>query len=453
VMTRLWEEELLAGSQTLREQTLVDLGGAKQIVKTHLDRSIEALGPTEVAMVAEIFDRLVTPSGTKIAYNAADLAEFAGLPAEQLMPTLERLREIRILRPVAPPLDRPDTPRYEIFHDVLGAAILDWSSRYEAEQELAKSRLRARQLLIALAGSVLVVGVIFGSMLIAWRQTYKARQAQEAARAAAFDSHVARVETDKLRREAEDSAFRQLSAEFDTYFTLPKDLGILTVCPLQDGFPFDDPSANERAKTNLLTKIEEYYGVWDRELGDDLAKLEKELRAWITDGPPDRELRSLSVSTVFWFLGQYQSQRQSFDDSDEQLSVPFLTRRRAEYQQILDVIERLVEVTSGPLSQSDEIKNAYRRFYELYYVDLPVVEEGEVATYMVRIGEPRVTDRPMVALPPSPLELWAQTGEKPSDFDPLGNEFRQFLDKRIAEIDIQIKKKRAGSAMEGAGEI
>src|SRR5204862_3307647 len=36
VMTRLWEEERRRGSHVLRKQTLDDLGGAEQIVRTHL---------------------------------------------------------------------------------------------------------------------------------------------------------------------------------------------------------------------------------------------------------------------------------------------------------------------------------------------------------------------------------------------------------------------------------
>src|SRR5262249_30572784 len=45
----------------------------------------------------------------------------------------------RILRPVAPPPDQPAMPRYEIFHDVLASAILDWRARYLQKQELAEA--------------------------------------------------------------------------------------------------------------------------------------------------------------------------------------------------------------------------------------------------------------------------------------------------------------------------
>ncbi|MCK4786407.1 MAG: formylglycine-generating enzyme family protein, partial [Desulfobacteraceae bacterium] len=42
---------------------------------------------------------------------------------------------IRILRPVAPPSDKPQALRYEVFHDVLAPAILDWRARYVHQKE------------------------------------------------------------------------------------------------------------------------------------------------------------------------------------------------------------------------------------------------------------------------------------------------------------------------------
>ena len=46
------------------------------------------------------------------------------------------------MRPVAPPPDQPNMPRYEIFHDVLAPAILDWRARYLKQQELAETERR-----------------------------------------------------------------------------------------------------------------------------------------------------------------------------------------------------------------------------------------------------------------------------------------------------------------------
>ena len=148
-MTRLWDEELRAGSHILRLETMDRLGGAERIVRTHLDAVMSTLLPNEQEIAASVFHYLVTPSGTKIAHTISDLAEYAQLPQMQLSLVLEKLcrGDVRILRPVAPPPDQPDKPRYEIFHDVLALAILDWRARHVQEQERAAAAKReaARQ--------------------------------------------------------------------------------------------------------------------------------------------------------------------------------------------------------------------------------------------------------------------------------------------------------------------
>lgn len=53
--------------------------------------------------------------------------------------------DVRLLRPVAPPSDQPTEPRYEIFHDVLAPAVLDWRTRYVQEQERAERQRELQQ--------------------------------------------------------------------------------------------------------------------------------------------------------------------------------------------------------------------------------------------------------------------------------------------------------------------
>lgn len=105
VMTRLWDEELRSGSRMLRQETLDRLGGAERIVRTHLDKTLGALPASERQAAAGMFHYLVTPSGTKIAHTARDLAEYTHTNEKQLTPVLEKMAAsgIRILRPVAPP--------------------------------------------------------------------------------------------------------------------------------------------------------------------------------------------------------------------------------------------------------------------------------------------------------------------------------------------------------------
>src|SRR5262249_61917184 len=91
VMARLWDGEQSAGSRVLRLATLVELGGAEQIVRDHLDRALDALSPEQQDLAASIFNHLVTPSGTKIAHDAADLAGYIGAEQAEVAPVLTSL--------------------------------------------------------------------------------------------------------------------------------------------------------------------------------------------------------------------------------------------------------------------------------------------------------------------------------------------------------------------------
>ena len=89
----------------------------------------------------------VTPDRTKIALSVHALKQFTGLSEQQLNPVLNKLSSAAIgfLRPVA-------ARRYEIFHDVVAPAILDWRARYvqaqeraDAERKLAEATRRAEE--------------------------------------------------------------------------------------------------------------------------------------------------------------------------------------------------------------------------------------------------------------------------------------------------------------------
>ncbi len=141
VMTRLWNEEMRAGSRNLRCETLKHLGGAEGIVGRHLDEAMRKLAPEEQDIAALVFHHLVTPSGTKIAHTVSDLAKYTSLDEQrELSPVLDKLSnaETRILRPLV-------GERYEIFHDVLAPAIRDWRVRFVLEQERAEAKKKLEQ--------------------------------------------------------------------------------------------------------------------------------------------------------------------------------------------------------------------------------------------------------------------------------------------------------------------
>src|SRR6266545_3694159 len=195
VMTRVWEEDVRAGSRTLRLATLRRLGGAEQIVRTHLDAAMSRLPVAEQDVAAGVFRYLVTPSGSKISQSERDLAEYGELPAPDVTRVVQKLSraDARILRPVAPSQEQPDAPRYEIFHDVLAPAILNWRARHvearRAEARLA-SRLQAevdakraaedrarsyRRIALAMALVLVVVTTLAFLSWYGWRSTLRAQ--------------------------------------------------------------------------------------------------------------------------------------------------------------------------------------------------------------------------------------------------------------------------------------
>ena len=136
VMKTLWEREQAAGSRMLRLETLRRVGGATDVVRAHVDEVVGRLTPAQQDIAASALHFLVTPSGAKVAHTAPDLATYAGADPRGVGRVLERLcgGDARLLRRVAPAAGH-DEPRYEVFHDVLAPAILDWRSRLQARRE------------------------------------------------------------------------------------------------------------------------------------------------------------------------------------------------------------------------------------------------------------------------------------------------------------------------------
>jgi WD40 repeat protein len=186
VLTRLWDAEVAAKSRVLRLSTFESLGRAENIARTHLDTMMGRLTEPERKTAANLLRYLVTPAGTKIAQEAGALASWSDLPQAEVQTILDRLSEpdMRILRTVQTP---GQPARYEIFHDVLAHAILDWRARYVQEQnqievekqmvqerlqaaeQLAHQRARAKRLRLVLAALLLVTSVMIFLAIKAFR--------------------------------------------------------------------------------------------------------------------------------------------------------------------------------------------------------------------------------------------------------------------------------------------
>ena len=199
VLLRLWNEEVASGSHQLRRATLERLGGAERIVREHLDRVVATFPEADHTVLAAAFGYLVTPGGSKIAHKASDLAVLTGVEEQRVRGLLQQLCRggQLILREVHPSGDDLGAEsRFEVFHDVLALAILDWRRRFLAEraQEEAKRAVvdekekaeaqarethrrlrRARALLGVLA--LLLVGCVVLAIFV-WIKAQEAEQSR-----------------------------------------------------------------------------------------------------------------------------------------------------------------------------------------------------------------------------------------------------------------------------------
>jgi hypothetical protein len=144
IMDKLWRKEVgELRSHKLREATLTGMGETAKLVNYYLSDKIELLSDSEKDIAASIFHYLVTPDGYKLAQQVSGLLHFANeyrqyrnLPTPQYSQIQDLLNKLsqpdfRILRPLG-------QERYEIFHDLLGKAILDWQQTFIPKQEMDK---------------------------------------------------------------------------------------------------------------------------------------------------------------------------------------------------------------------------------------------------------------------------------------------------------------------------
>jgi WD40 repeat protein len=173
VLERLWDVERAAGSEGLRLATLDGLGGSQAIVREHLARALAALDPGEKDVAASVFDHLVTPSGTKIAHRASDLAEYASVGERELSRVLDTLGRERILRSVDGA--NGGGRRYEIFHDVLADPVLAWRAERRLERERHEADRKHRRLIAVAASSLVALAITAGVAVFALAERKSAR--------------------------------------------------------------------------------------------------------------------------------------------------------------------------------------------------------------------------------------------------------------------------------------
>lgn len=248
VLTRVWNEEQAHHSLLLRQQTLDELGGAQMIVATYLDNTMASLSVEQQAIAARFFDRLVTLGGAKIALSLQELIGYAHAPAPEVEALLEQLQDKRLVRGVQ---SLTGAIQYEIFHDVLGQAVVAWQDRYQqAQQEAARLHLvqaaaraaleeqayqeaqarvereksNSRRLRWLLGVMVVLFLVAGGLAIVAWRAQ---KMADEQRRIAEELQSVAKEQQGIAEMQARSARSGELAAQAITAIQSDPELGIL----------------------------------------------------------------------------------------------------------------------------------------------------------------------------------------------------------------------------------
>lgn len=211
VLTELWRAaSARPGPRVLTSATLDALGGAKAIVRRHVDVELGKLSKEGREIAVRLFQHLVTPSGAKYALRTEDLVALAGYPRDRVTPVLMALTATRLLRRIDPP------ERYEIFHDAFAVAMLEWREEYiqrRRQRTVAMIAVAVAVVVAAIAGTAIYVvhqrrdaaelrveARIAGN--IAKSATEAAKKAQEAADAIAREADL-RVRAGQLQLEAD----------------------------------------------------------------------------------------------------------------------------------------------------------------------------------------------------------------------------------------------------------
>src|SRR3954453_21906803 len=184
VLERIWNAEGAGERRVLRRATLDRLGGAETIVREHLERALASLDAHEQEVAADMFAHLVTPSGTKIAHQTPDLAEYAGASEDDVRRVLRKLTSERIVHGVA------SSDRYEIFHDVLAEPIRTWQVERQVEAERDAAHRRQRRLYGVVAVALVALAVVAGLAVWAFVERGRAEDQARHARARELEARA-----------------------------------------------------------------------------------------------------------------------------------------------------------------------------------------------------------------------------------------------------------------------
>lgn len=219
VLETVWHESRLrwtadpALPRQLDAAVLDELGGAPAIVNNHLKRTLEdsrddsgkpLFPPAELELIARLSLHLVTIDLAKIAHSSASLAEFVERPESEIAGILTKLARLRILRAIPVP-GQPGQERYEIAHDMLGKAIVNWRPDYLKQVEMARQEKETNERYIRRYLQAAAVGLVVLSAFLfyAIRSGQRAKEAANIAEEQRKEAESEREEANRQKESAE----------------------------------------------------------------------------------------------------------------------------------------------------------------------------------------------------------------------------------------------------------
>ena len=196
-MQRLWDEERAAGSTVLRVATLRT---ASVVRSTSSKSTSKGRWPNSAAdqkdIAARLFNHLVTPSGTKIAHDVSDLADFGEVPVSTVGPVLVELTGRRILRSLEEGGRSGTRSSTTCSRSRSSRGGSGTRATRELEAQKRASDRRHRQLLAIIGAGAVLLAIMGAVTVYAVTQRSEARQQARHARAnelvATADSELGR---------------------------------------------------------------------------------------------------------------------------------------------------------------------------------------------------------------------------------------------------------------------
>ena len=174
VLERLWEREREEGSRELRLATFRAIGGARAVVREHVQRSARRACRSR--------SRTRRRGSCGSSSRRRDGRSRTSRPTSPSTPTSttpscgacsSALGRERIVRGVNGMQGAPT--RYEIFHDVLGPPILAWQAEHQLRRERIRARRQRRRLLAVIGASLVALAIVAAIAAFALVQRSDAR--------------------------------------------------------------------------------------------------------------------------------------------------------------------------------------------------------------------------------------------------------------------------------------